>query len=60
MTTFTPEDEIFAKRYNSERGSKLLEIKTIEIAVEFMKDLQISKRKSRRKGPRIQKEINRA
>ena len=55
LATFTPSDEIFAKNYNPpERESKLSEIKTIEVPVDFMKDLPLSRRKSRRKGLRIQ------
>jgi hypothetical protein len=57
LATFTPSDEIFAKNYNPpERESKLSEIKTIEVPVDFMKDLPLSRRKSRRKGLRMQKE----
>jgi hypothetical protein len=57
LATFTPEDEIFGKSYNPpERASKLSEIKTIEVPVDFMKDLPFSKRKTKRKGLRIQKE----
>lgn len=54
LATFTPEDEIFSKSYNPpERASKLSEIKTIEVPVDFMKDLPFSKRKTKRKGLRI-------
>ena len=54
LATYTPGDEIFAKNYNPpERASKLSEIKTIEVPVDFMKDLPFSRRKSRRKGLRI-------
>ena len=57
LATYTPEDEIFRKSYNPpERASKLSEIKTIEVPVDFMKDLPFSKRKTKRKGLRIQKE----
>ena len=54
LATYTPEDEIFAKNYSRpERESKLSEIKAIEIPVDFMKDLPLSRRKSRRKGLRL-------
>ena len=54
LATYTPGDEIFAKNYNPpERASKLSEIKTIEVPVDFMKDLPFSRRKSRRKGLRM-------
>jgi hypothetical protein len=54
LATYTPEDEIFRKSYNPpERASKLSEIKTIEVPVDFMKDLPFSKRKTKRKGLRI-------
>ena len=57
LATYVPGDEIFKKNYNPpERASKLSEIKTIEVPVDFMKDLPFSRRKSRRKGLRIQKE----
>ena len=57
LATFTPQDEIFKKSYQPpERASKLSEIKSIEMAVDFLKDLPLSKRKSRRKGLRLQKE----
>ena len=57
LATYTPEDEIFRKNYcPPEKASKLSEIKTIEVPVDFMKDLPFSRRKSRRKGLRIQKE----
>ena len=57
LATFTPEYEIFHKNYSSpEKASKLSEIKTIEVPVDFMKDLPFSRRKSRRKGLRMQKE----
>jgi hypothetical protein len=54
LATFTPTDEIFRKDYcPPEKASKLSEIKTIEVPVDFMKDLPFSRRKSRRKGLRI-------
>ena len=54
LATYTPEDEIFAKNYSPpERDSKLSEIKAIEIPVDFMKNLPLSRRKSRRKGLRL-------
>jgi len=54
LATYCPEDEIFKKSYNPpERASKLSEIKTIEVPVDFMKDLPFSKRKTKRKGLRI-------
>ena len=57
LATFTPQDEIFKKSYQPpERASKLSEIKSIEMPVDFLKDLPLSKRKSRRKGLRLQKE----
>ena len=57
LATFTPDDEIFGKGYNPpERASKLSEIKTIEVPEDFMKDLPFSRRKTKRKGLRIQKE----
>ena len=57
LVTFTPQDEIFKKSYQPpERASKLSEIKSIEMPVDFLKDLPLSKRKSRRKGLRLQKE----
>lgn len=57
LSTYTPSDEIFAKGYcPPERASKLSEIRSIEIPVDFMKDLPLSRRKSRRKGLRLQKE----
>jgi hypothetical protein len=57
LATYTPTDEIFNKNYcPPEKASKLSEIKTIEVPIDFMKDLPFSRRKSRRKGLRIQKE----
>jgi hypothetical protein len=55
--TFTPDDEIFGKSYNPrERASKLSEIDTIEVHVDFIKDLLFSRRKTKSKGLMIQKE----
>jgi hypothetical protein len=52
LATFTPEDEIFGKSYNPpERASKLSEIKTIEVPVDFMKDLPFSRTKDQEEGP---------
>ena len=54
LATFTPQNEIFKKSYQPpERASKLSEIKSIEMPVDFLKDLPLSKRKSRRKGLRL-------
>ena len=46
LATYTPEDEIFRKNYcPPKKASKLSEIKTIEVPVDFMKDLPFSRRK---------------
>jgi len=57
LATFTPQDEIFGKGYQPpERDSKLSEIKSIELPADFLKDLPPSRRRSRRKGLRLQKD----
>lgn len=54
MSTYSKEDEIFKKSYlPPAKKNKLSEIKTIELPETFLKDLPLSRRKSRRRGLKL-------
>ena len=56
LATFYPEDEIFKKSYMPpQKKNKLSEIKAVELPESFLKDLPISRRKTKRRGLKMQK-----
>ena len=61
IATFAPDLDIFRKDYLPPvKASKLSEIKSIEVPLDFIIGLPMSQRKNRRKGLRLQKEGLRA
>jgi len=61
IATYAPDAPIFAKDYLPPvKASKLSEIKSIEVPLDFIRGLPLSQRKNRRKGLRLQKEGLRA
>ena len=57
IATYAPDAPIFAKDYLPlVKASKLSEIKSIEVPLDFIRGLPLSQRKNRRKGLRMQKE----
>ena len=61
IATFNPGADIFRKDYLPPvKASKLSEIKSIEVPLDFIRGLPLSQRKNRRKGLHLQKEGLRA
>ena len=56
LATFYPQDDIFKKSYlPPPKKNKLSEIKAVELPESFLKDLPISRRKTKRKGLKLQR-----